>query len=439
MQLSLGFNELVVDNFAGGGGASLGIERGIGRPVNAAINHNPLAISLHRANHPATAHYTEDVWRINPQQVTRSQPVGLAWFSPDCRHHSRAKGAKPLSRKIRGLAWVAVRWARRVRPRLCALENVAEMMDWGPLTPEGLPCKARKGQTFEHFVRQLERGGYRVEWRELSACDYGAPTIRKRLFLLARRDGLPIVWPTPTHGHPDSLPVQRGKMAAWPAAAECMDWSAPCPSIFSRRKPLVDNTMARVARGVVKFVLESDRVYLAPSQAPFEGCESKVAAWIIQHNGGHYDAKGGAGRPAYLPLSTITQSGAQQQLGTVSLVPAAFVAQSSRLEADAARVAALIEKHTDARCGSRAEVMVSGHRFTLVDIGMRMLSPSELYRAQGFPDDYQREFGLDVEGQPVALSKTRQVQMVGNSVCPAVAEALVRANFAHELKWRVAV
>ncbi|MAK55464.1 MAG: type II restriction endonuclease subunit M, partial [Pusillimonas sp.] len=195
-QYSLDINhELIIDNFAGGGGASCGIEQALGRHVDVAINHDPEAVAMHEANHPQTRHYCESVWDVNPLEVTQGRPVGLAWFSPDCKHFSKAKGGKPVEKKIRGLAWIVLRWAALVRPRVIILENVEEFKTWGPLTDDGRPCPNRKGQTFRSFVRQLQEKGYAVETRELRACDYGAPTIRKRLFMIARCDGQPIVWP----------------------------------------------------------------------------------------------------------------------------------------------------------------------------------------------------------------------------------------------------
>lgn len=199
--------EIIVDNFAGGGGASTGIELATGRSVDVAINHDPAAIAMHRANHPETEHYCESVWDIDPKEVVKERSVGLVWLSPDCKHFSKAKGGKPVEKGIRGLAWVAVRWAATVRPRVIMLENVEEFKTWGPLMKDGYPDPDRKGHTFNSFVNALKRQGYKVEHRELRACDYGAPTIRKRLFLVARCDGKPIVWPKPTHGAPDSPEV----------------------------------------------------------------------------------------------------------------------------------------------------------------------------------------------------------------------------------------
>lgn len=262
-QLSLNFHdEMIVDNFAGGGGASTGIEKALGRPVDIAINHDPEAVAMHQVNHPMTRHYCESVWTVDPREVTQGRPVGLAWFSPDCKHFSKAKGGKPVEKKIRGLAWVALRWAATVKPRVIFLENVEEFLTWGPLTADGQPDPKQKGRTFKSFVNALARHGYAVEWRELRACDYGAPTTRKRLFLVARCDGRPIVWPEPTHGAPENPAVKAGILKPWRTAAECIDWSIPCPSIFDRKRPLVDATLRRIARGIKKFVIESANPFI---------------------------------------------------------------------------------------------------------------------------------------------------------------------------------
>lgn len=264
--------EIIVDLFAGGGGASTGIEQAIGRSVDLAINHSADAIAMHSVNHPHTRHLISDVFEVDPVVATGGQPVGLLWASPDCKHFSKAKGGAPRSKKIRSLAWVVVKWAATVRPRMIMLENVEEFVTWGPLVG-GQPCKRRKGQTFERWVARLRALGYAVEWRELRACDYGAPTIRKRFFLIARCDGLPIRWPTPTHSKPDSVEVRAGKRLPWRTAAECIDWSLPCPSIFLStdearaigcKRPLADATMRRIARGVQRFVIDAKRPFIIP-------------------------------------------------------------------------------------------------------------------------------------------------------------------------------
>lgn len=248
--------EIIVDNFAGGGGASTGIELAAGRPVDIAINHDPEAIRMHMTNHPYTEHYQASVWDIDPIEVCRGRPVGLAWFSPDCKHFSKAKGGKPVSKNIRGLAWIVLRWAAKVSPRVIILENVPEFVTWGPVR-RGKPVKSKSGQTFQKWLLQLRELGYKVEYRKLKACDYGAPTIRERFFLVARRDGQPIVFPKPTHGEGEGLLPYR-------TAAECIDWSIPCKSIFGRKKPLAANTMRRIARGLDKFTIKGAGPYIVP-------------------------------------------------------------------------------------------------------------------------------------------------------------------------------
>lgn len=282
-------SEIIVDNFAGGGGASTGIELAIGRSVDIAINHDPNAVAMHTTNHPGTLHYCESVYSVRPKVATAGRRVGLAWFSPDCRHFSKAKGAKPVEKAIRGLAWIVICWALDVGPRVMMLENVEEFKTWGPLlAAEMRPDPERVGETFLAFVGMLTSGvpadhpallecceflelspdseqarrlvaglGYVVDFRELRACDYGAPTIRKRFFMVMRRDGQPIIWPEATHGDPKSPAVLAGKLAPWRTAAECIDWSIPAPSIFGRKKPLAENTLRRIARGIQRFVIEN--------------------------------------------------------------------------------------------------------------------------------------------------------------------------------------
>ncbi|MEB6412512.1 DNA cytosine methyltransferase [Enterobacter vonholyi] len=286
--------EIIVDNFAGGGGASTGIELATGRSVDIAINHDPNAVAMHTTNHPDTLHYCESVYEVKPKIATAGRPVGLAWFSPDCRHFSKAKGAKPVEKAIRGLAWVVLRWGLDVKPRVMKLENVEEFKTWGPLLAgEMRPDPARAGETFEAFIGMLTTGisadhpalaecceflnisldseeaarlvkglGYIVEYRELRACDFGAPTIRKRFFMVMRCDGKPIIWPEPTHGDPTSPAVKAGRLAPWRTAAECIDWSIGAPSIFDRKKPLAENTLKRIARGIQRFVLDNPAPFI---------------------------------------------------------------------------------------------------------------------------------------------------------------------------------
>lgn len=294
---------LVVDNFAGGGGASTGIEMAIGRSVDIAINHDPDAIAMHRANHPATRHYCEDVWQVDPVAACAGVPVALAWFSPDCTHFSRAKGGKPVDKNIRGLAWVTVKWAALVRPAVIMLENVPEIRTWGPLgAADGKPIKARAGETFDGFVKALTTGipqthpafaemcdalgiaqdselaqkisrglGYDLDYKVLKSCDYGAPTTRTRFYMIARSDGRPIVWAEPTYAPRDSADVKAGRKLPYHTAAECIDWSIPCQSIFGRKKPLAENTMRRIARGIQKFVIDNPEPFIVTVNHSGEG------------------------------------------------------------------------------------------------------------------------------------------------------------------------
>jgi len=274
-QISI-LDEIIVDNFAGGGGASTGIELATGRPVTIAINHDPAAILMHQTNHPYTEHLQASVWDVDPEEVCAGRPVGLAWFSPDCKHFSKAKGAALVDRNIRGLAWIVLRWAGTVRPRVIILENVEEFKTWGPVR-KGKPVKSKSGDTFQKWLSQLEALGYKVEYRELVAADYGAPTTRKRFVLIARCDGQPIRWPERTHAPRDSEEVKSGKCKPWVSAAEIIDWSLPCPSIFAGKaeikeqygvnavRPLADNTMRRIIRGVDKFTIRSGDPFIVPT------------------------------------------------------------------------------------------------------------------------------------------------------------------------------
>ena len=268
-------DEIIVDNFAGGGGASTGIELALGRPVTVAINHDPAAILMHKTNHPYTLHLQDSVWNIDPVKICQGRPVGLAWFSPDCKHFSKAKGSALVSKNIRGLAWIVLKWAGTVRPRVIMLENVEEFKTWGPVR-KGKPIKSKAGQTFEKWKKQLTDLGYHIEYRELIAADYGAPTSRKRFVLIARCDGLPIVWPERTHAPKDHPDVISGKYKPWRSAAEIIDWSLPCPSIFETSeqikdkyglkalRPLKDNTLRRIARGINKFVINNAKPFIIP-------------------------------------------------------------------------------------------------------------------------------------------------------------------------------
>lgn len=626
-------NGMIVDNFAGGGGASTGIEMGLGAHIDVAINHDGDAVAMHRMNHPQTKHLQQSVWKADPQDVCGKRPVRLAWFSPDCKHFSKAKGGKPVEHHIRDLAWVVVQWARRIKPDVIMLENVEEFKDWGPLisTADGklVPCPLRKGLTFRRWVRELKKCGYVVEYRELRACDYGAPTIRKRLFLIARSDGKPIVWPTPTHGT---------GLIPYRTAAECIDWSIPCPSIFTRKKALAENTLKRVAKGMFKYVIDAERPFIVnlthhgsdrveSIDEPFNtitgahrGEKALVTPYIARVAHGEVDKKGrkrgkgthpvdeplptvvgsnefavvtpfitkfrtgSTGSPLDEPLHTITAGGdlardagnshamglvaptliqvgygeadgqapraldIEKPLGTIvgsgkhalveTVIAPIFVGaggpaysgkptsvdkpfKAQTTENHTALVSAFLAQHNGERKGGfigaksvdapistltatgaqqgivaaslinlkgthRGDAPVDGPTFTqtsggyhigevrafllkyygneqegvsltdpmhtvtakdrfglvtiqgvdyqIVDIGMRMLSPRELFRAQSFPDTYKIEHGVDAHGNIVKLTKTAQVRLCGNSVPPVMAMVLSAANLGPDLQ-----
>ena len=542
--------EIIVDNFAGGGGASTGIELATGRPVTIAINHDPDAILMHKTNHPFTEHYQASVWDVDPCEVAKGRPVGLAWFSPDCKHFSKAKGGKPVDKNIRGLAWIVLRWAGTVRPRVIILENVEEFQTWGPVR-RGRPVKSKAGQTFHKWLSQLQALGYAVEWRELVAADYGAPTTRKRFFLVARCDGAPIVWPEPTHAPADSPEVLTGKKLPWRSAAEIIDWSLPCPSIFETReeirekysisaqRPLRPNTMRRVARGVDKFVVKSANPFLvvvnhagefrgqeigdplqtitakhgygvaSPAMVPWTvtnttnstghpvnepidtartgggGGQMFLGASLIQYHteqsehvrgqeitgpimtidaANRYgltaaslvkyygsdqhgqniqdplhtvtakDREGlttvhlvkmkgtNLGGPATEPVQTITAGGGHHGVVTTKITRAEPGADLRHWP----EIRELLNTYCGYDLGPEDVILfqISGAWYFMADIGLRMLTPRELYRANGFPDDYKIE--RDYTGQ--TYGKSKQVARCGNAVPPPFATALVRAN-----------
>lgn len=472
---------LVVDSFAGGGGASTGIEFALGRPVDIAINHDEEAIAMHRINHPYTKHYCESVWDIDPVQVCAGRSVDILWASPDCKHFSKAKGGKPVDKKIRGLAWVVLRWAAKVCPRIIFLENVEEFKTWGPVR-HGKPVASKKGETFAKFIGQLRALGYSVDWRELRACDYGSPTSRKRLYLIARCDGKPIIFPEPTHG-PGKKPYK--------SAADVIDWTVPCPSIFEREKPLVPATLRRIAKGLDRFVIKAKKPFIMDTtlspfveQANFENIPldtreplstvtginkhrlvaPKIQPFISKYYGGTYR---GAGSDASAPLDTIT---AEERHALVIPFLSSFYKGGGSAQADGVdkplHTILAKEKHAvvtvrltaaDREANSLGhweqvrqmlndyagydlkddEILLSnvnGEVFFISDIGMRMLLSKELYAAQGFPSDYKFEF--DWNGKP--YSKKAQVARCGNSVCPQMAEMLVRANV-KELTYKTTI
>jgi DNA (cytosine-5)-methyltransferase 1 len=468
-RVTAGGDELVVDLFAGGGGASTGILEALGRHPDIAVNHSAAALAVHEANHPTTTHYREDVFDVNPRRVCGDRPVGLLWMSPDCTHFSKAKGGKPRSKGTRSLAWVAIRWASEVRPRVIVLENVEEFVTWGPLCEAGQPIVAKKGETFAEWRRALEALGYHVEHRLLVAADYGAPTTRKRLFLVARCDGAPIVWPTPTHG--------RGRVRPWRTAAEIIDWTIPCPSIFGRPKPLAEATQARIAEGVRRYVLETARPFIVSYygassagrsvDAPLPTATTRdrfalISPTLIQTGYGEREGQAPRVPGLHKPLGTVVAGAAKhavvaafltkhygvvigheidRPIGTVttqdhhSLTTATLEpASPDRREQARAFLAAHgceRRERTLFDAGRDGLVTVGGVRYEIADIGMRMLVPRELFRAQGFPDDYK----IEVEHEGRVLPKTAQIALAGNSVCPALAAAIVRANMSEPLAY----
>jgi len=629
--------ELIVDSFAGGGGTSEGIRAALGRDPDIAINHDAMALAMHRVNHPGTHHMVENVWHVDARRMCEGRPIGLLWMSPDCKHFSKAKGGKPREKDIRGLAWVGLQWVKSLpkaqRPRIIILENVEEFQDWGPLQDDGRPCPVQKGATFKRFIEGFGQLGYRAEWRELRACDYGDPTIRKRLFVIMRRDGKPIVWPPRTHGNPkdakDAALIADGTLKPWRTAAEILDFSLPCPSIFETTaeikdkhgiraiRPLADNTMSRVAKGTMRYVVdaakpfiikvnhtgESDRPRDQPIDAPKDqnqlvtpfitkfnrgatgqsveeplatvtshasethgggaaplglvapilvGCGGRagqseprpadepvltqtakadacvvapflvprygerpgqeprtrpvdapapvivptanegtlaavhlsrqfgasigasadepaptvtaggagktavVAAFLAQHNSDRNDGIK-PGRSVEEPLSTVTASGGQNTVVATHMInlrgtdrrDAATDEPLNTISAQgnhAALVAAFLAKYYGAGEPSQAadeplhtltakprhglvQVSIDGETFIITDIGMRMLTPRERFSAQGFRPDYIIDHGITEAGERVTFTLELQGRMCGNSVCPGMAKALVRANY----------
>lgn len=445
--------ELIVDNFAGGGGASTGIEMATGYSVDIAINHDPEAIKMHKANHPSTKHYCESVWDVDPVKVCKGYPVALAWFSPDCKHFSKAKGGKPKDKSIRGLAWVALRWAALVRPRVIMLENVEEFKTWGPLNRSHRPIKAKQGQTFRQFVKQLKELGYDVEFKELIAADYGAPTMRKRFFMIARCDDEPIIWAKPTHGPLDSEKVKAGLLKPYVGAYTQLDFNLPCPSIFDTAeeikkkygiravRPLAPKTMERIARGLKKFVLdntepfivkENKQCIISPTLIQYHSETSKndVRGQTIEEpimtvdSSNRYGLvtsflskfyKTGTGQDVREPLHTVTTSAGH--FGEVRAFLIKYYGDATGQDIKNP----LDTVTTKDRFGL---VTIEGVDYQIVDIGLRMLEPKELYGCQGFPDDYIID--KDYEGK--AYPRSEQVRRCGNAVCPPIPAALVKAN-----------
>lgn len=537
--------ELIVDNFAGGGGASTGIEMATGYSVDIAINHDPEAIKMHKANHPNTEHYCENVWAVDPVKACKGHPVGLAWFSPDCKHFSKAKGGKPKDKNIRGLAWVALRWAGLVRPKVIMLENVEEFKTWGPLNRRHHPIKSKQGKTFEKFVQQLTDLGYKVEFRELIAADYGAPTMRKRFFMIARCDGKTIVWPEPTHAPADSEEVKKGLLKPYVGAYTQLDFSLPCPSIFDTSeeikekygiravRPLAQKTMDRIARGLKKFILDNPEPFIIQcnhdgerrpndirepmptitgkhgygivepymvqiGQTGFTKDRSKdvreplttivsknehclISPTLIQYHS-ETSKDGVRGQTIEDPIMTVDSSNryglvtsflhkyydggykgagetVENPLPTVtawdhnSVVTANLIQMNNHCDGKDIRqplptitagdghfgeVRAFLIKYYGQGTGQDIKdpldtvtaqdrfglVTINGTDYQIVDIGLRMLEPKELYGCQGFPDDYI----IDHDYTGKTYPRSEQVRRCGNAVCPPIPDALVRAN-----------
>ncbi len=475
---------LVFDYFAGAGGASTGIEQALGRSPDVAINHCANAVACHKLNHPSTDHIQVDAWDVDPERHLPPGDVWFVWVSPDCTHFSRAKGGRPVKKKIRGLAWITLRLAGRRLPQVLTLENVVEFRTWGPLR-RGRPIKSKAGQTFRKFIAQLEALGYQVEHRVLDAADFGAPTHRRRLILIARRDGQPIVWPEPTHG--------PGRAHPYRTAAECLDFSLPCPSIFERKRPLAEATMRRIAEGLRRFVLTNPKPFLVQVNHGRDVNRSRgldepmptitshhgfglVTPWFVRIGNGEREGQSPRVEDVQRPLGTIVAQGRKQglivaflakhyggvvghtpdrPLGTVTAVDhhsvvavhlTKFFGTSTGAPVDAPAptitgqgqhvglVAAFLVKYygqgtaqslgeplhtivSKARFGL-VTVEIDGESYALVDIGLRMLTPRELARCQGFDDSFQ-----------LVGTQAEQVARVGNSVSPPLARAVVAALF----------
>jgi DNA (cytosine-5)-methyltransferase 1 len=514
----MNYDNLLVDGFAGGGGASTGIEIALGRQVDIAINHDPDAILMHKTNHPDTIHLQESIWDVKPLEATKGRHVGLLWMSPDCKHFSKAKGGKPKDKNIRALPWAIVMWAKEVRPDVIIAENVEEIQTWGPLDKDGYPIPEKKGQTFNLFIENLRRLGYEVQWRELIAADYGAPTTRKRWYMIARCDGKPIVWPEPTHSK-----TGKNGLEKWVPVSTCLDFNDLGQSIFGRKKPLAENTMKRIARGIDKFVFNNPEPFIVPigygereGQSPRVNSINDPVGTIVS-SGKHYlctpvmaqigqtgfsedrsrsleqplstivtkqehclvspiliqyhsetahdhvrgqsveepimtiDAspryaiassfltkfyKTGIGQVVTEPLHTITTS--PGHFGEVKILMVEREDVRSEFREKCNQVTSFIIEyygqggahsideplHTVVTKDRFALVTIHGIDYIICDITLRMLSPRELYKAQGFPDDYIIDHDYTGKAYPIA----KQVARCGNSVVPIVAKSLVEVN-----------
>ncbi|WNL63671.1 C-5 cytosine-specific DNA methylase family protein [Aeromonas phage ST4] len=517
-QFNLDFaGEIRVDLFAGGGGASTGTEMGTNLPVDIAINHDENAISMHTANHPHAEHYISDVYEVDPISACRGRPVGHLHASPDCTHHSQAAGGQPRKKAIRSLSWVVHKWAGKVKPRLITLENVEQILNWSPLVakrckitgrvvkldgtvaepgeivPIGqqflVPNKRKKGHNWEHFIQGLRGMGYAVQWRVIAACEFGAPTTRERLFLIARCDGQPIVWPEPTHAKLTKKQASQMFRQAWKTAADCIDWSDLGKSIFNRPRPLADATMKRIARGIQKFVIDAEKPFIVPGVSGFitecanasnqrnMPADEPLRTICATVKGGHFglvtanmlQLRGNCdARSAEEPLRTISAGGEHHGIVTAFMArqfgksighpidePSGAITAggggksqlvSLELSQDnqdgALRCAAFLLQYyseggqlgdlnspmntiTTKDRMALVTVWIGGDPWVIVDIRLRMLKPRELYRAQGFPDTYIIDRGHDGR----KFTNAQQVRFVGNSVSPLPMAAIVAANY----------
>lgn len=479
--------DLIIDCFAGGGGASTGIEAALGRPVDIAINHDPQAILMHKTNHPETLHLTEDIFKVDLLKYTKGREVSLMWASPDCTSHSKAKGGKPREHGLRILPWAVYKHAKAILPKVIIMENVEEIQKWGPLDENGHPIKSKCGEEYNRFIEKMKNLGYDFDSRELVAADYGAPTTRKRWYAVFRRDGEEIKWPAPTHSKTGENGLKK-----WVPVSTVLDYKDLGKSIFDRKKPLAENTQRRIARGIKKFVIDNPEPFIVQVnhsgenfrgqniQTPMPTITQKhgfglVTPILIQYHsetqkdevrGQEVDEpiktidtsnryalvsafitefyKMGVGQGVDEPLHTITTS--QGHFGQVS---AEMTRKEDANTKKAERVAQFLMEYYGSGTGQSlneplhtivtkdrfALVSVLGSEYVITDIFLRMLNPEELKRAQGFPADYTID--RDYAGKP--YPKSEQVKRIGNSVVPIMAKAIVEANCRNDKRTEVAV
>ena len=416
-------NNIIIDCFAGGGGASVGIEMALGRQVDIAINHDPRAIVMHKVNHPDTLHLTEDIFAVDLQKYTQNRHVALMWASPDCRSFSKAKGGQPRSKSVRMLPWAVYKHAKNILPDVIIMENVEEIQQWGPLDENGRPIREKEGEEYKKFIKAMCDLGYEFDSRELVAADYGAPTTRKRWYAIFRRDGNPIIWPTKTHEKASSSPVER-----WKSCGQYIDWSDLGKSIFGRSRPLAESTQKRLLAGIDKFIINSDNPYIVTDKRALDymKAHSKVNHSLISFEDDARAAcfitkyyKTGIGQSLAEPCHTITTSAGHFGLVSAFLIKYYGTGGGQGLNEP---LATITTKDRFALVNTIVEY--DGQKYIIADVFLRMLKPEELKLMQGFPEDYI--IAVDEHGH--SIPKTDQVKRIGNSVVPTMAEALVRAN-----------